>query len=374
MDRDHAILSASSASKWLNCTPSAQLEEAIPDYDTPYSQEGTLAHEIAAIFLKGPVHPNAELEVLRMSPFWFKAMEGYCIDYVDFIDGEITHTIAEYEAIEKQVDYSAFAPDGFGTVDYLHLSEGVLRVFDFKFGKGVPVSAEENPQTRLYALGAVDMLIDLFDIQTVHIYIVQPRLENYTAETLSVKELLAWGDGYVKPRALKAWEGAGDLITGDWCQFCKNLPTCSAKAAEALEMAKYEFAEPSTLPVEDLAEIHEKASAISAWLNKVSDYIYKEAVGGKSIPGLKLVEGRSNRKWSDPDKVKAVLLEYFKEDEITNTKLKGLGDIGNLMSKDEFDERVGKYIIKPAGAPVLVPESDKRKELNSLAQAIKEFS
>lgn len=389
--RAHALLSASGASRWMKCTPSARLEEEYPSQSSVFAQEGTLAHEFAETILRrlmGQIDENvylATLENLRSSELYTDEMEEQVQKYVD----HVIESYAEAKSItpdalmliEEKVDLTHYIEDGFGSCDDVIIADNLLIVEDLKYGKGVRVDAQDNSQLKLYALGALRRYEMHYDIETVRMSIIQPRLDHISTWEISAKDLVAWGETVVKPTAKKAYAGEGEFCAGDWCRWCKAAPKCKALADFSIEVAKTEFintenpkeSDPSSLSDEELTELYLKIPIIEIWINRVSEYMLSSAVNGKNFKGLKLVEGRSVRAWKDTEQVEQVLKEQLSEDEIYNKKLQGIGAIEKLLGKAKFNELLGDLVVKPQGKPTLVHESDKRGEIG-LTSAKNDFA
>lgn len=357
MTRKHAILSASAAHRWLACTPSARLEEKEPEQVSAYAEEGTEAHATAEALLK---------EYLETGKIDKTGINYYILSYVDFVVERINAAKNPVVLIEQRLDFSPWVPEGFGTGDVVIISDGTLEIIDLKYGKGVPISAENNPQIRLYALGALNLFGYLYDVETVVMTIVQPRLDSITTEEMTAQELLDWAEEYVKPRAKLAWEGAGEFKAGEHCRFCRVRQTCRARAEYNLELARYDFKKPELLEDHEVAEILDRAEELARWAADVQEYALTQAVHGKKWPGYKLVEGRSVRRITDEaqavEKLKAAGLA---EDDIYKKSLVGVTALEKLLGKKRFNEILGDLVEKPPGKPTLVPENDKRPEINS---------
>ena len=387
MPGTHALLSASSSKRWLSCPPSAQLAALFPEETSPAAEEGTFAHAFAELklrkmFLK--MRPSAykkRLNELIEDPHYSVGLEEYISDYVDLVAERYSEATKRCKDpvifLEQSVDYSDYAPGGKGTADVLIISDGLMDVIDLKFGTGVPVEAQGNPQIRLYGLGALAAMDCLYDIQQVRTTIAQIRLSHVTSEEMTADDLRKWGEGYVKPRAALAAESKGDFCPGDHCEstFCPARYKCRARAEYELQLAKYNFADPALLSDEDMAEILSRATDLNKWASGVFAYAETEAVDhGAQWPGFKLVEGRSNRKYADELKVAAALeAAGFPEAAIYERKLYGITAMEKVTGKKKFAELLGDLVIKPPGKPALVPESDKRPALDSVAQAQKVF-
>lgn len=384
-ERAHALLSASGASRWLNCTPSPRLEEGFANESSSFAEEGTLAHEFAELILKGLVYPHKQEEIAtEITPL--KADKNYSDEMLDFVQVHIDYVLEQFaEAkrktpdaillIEQKVDITHLIEDGFGTCDVIIIADGVLEVIDLKYGLGVRVSAEDNAQLKLYGSGALEAYDLMYDIHTVKLTITQPRMDSISSWEISAEGLRQWGEEVVKPKAQIAYAGEGEQVTGDWCKFCKASPRCKAQADKALELAKLDFAEPMLLTDAQLVEIYGQSPQISKWLTAVTDYLFKEALAGKKWDGYKLVDGQNRRGWTDEAKAKAILkkLQVLDLEEYTTTKLKGIGDIEKLVGKKVFPTLLGDVVAFKKTSPSLVPESDKRPALG-LDQAKADFA
>lgn len=386
-ERAHARLSASGSSRWMACPPSAELEKDMPDSTSVFAEEGTAAHELSEIFL---LHEIGEISKrarsVRLNKFkrenehYSQSMEDYVQSYVDVVMERVNEARATTPdalvLIEQRLDFSAWVPEGFGTGDVLIMADDQVEVVDLKYGKGVPVSAVDNPQMRLYGLGAYDRYSLLYDIDKVRMTIVQPRLDSVSTETLTADELLGWADNEVKPKADMAWAGEGEFQPGEHCRFCKVAPTCRARAEENLAMAEYDFEEPKLLSNEEIAEILAKTGELQKWAKDVEAYALEQAEKhGTKFSGWKLVEGRSNRKYTDPEAVAELLKEkeFAEADIYKPQELKTITALEKVLGKKVFSETLGSLIEKPPGKPALVVETDKRPELNSAASAEADF-
>jgi hypothetical protein len=382
----HAILSPSSASRWLVCSKSARLEEQFPDTDSDVAKEGTLAHKLAEIMLAHKLNMISDKEFsdafreIHGNVFYDEAMFDYCSDYAAFVIDRFEkakqHTSDATILLESEVDLRSYIEEGFGTIDNQIIADGVLEITDLKYGKGVPVSAENNKQMMVYALGALEAHDFLYSIKEVRMTIYQPRIDNITEWQVPVGYLKEWGDKELKPLAAKAFAGDGEFIPGEHCRFCRARATCRANGEKHMELAASEFAgiQPDLLSEETITEILGKADVIKNWLTAVEDYALKQAVTGKKWPGFKLVEGRSNRVYADEKKVATAVKKLgFKQDQIYTKKLLGIGAMEKLIGKTVFTEKLNGLVVKPEGKPTLIFESDKRPELDSTAAAIKDF-
>lgn len=362
----HSVLGASAADRWMNCTPSAQLTAGMEDEATTFAAEGTAAHALCEWKVRKALKMRAGRR--PTSDYWTDEMEEFTDDYRDFIMdlvGQAKLTCKDpVTLIEQHLDFSCYVPDGFGTGDFLLVADRELNVVDFKYGRGVAVYADHNPQMMLYALGALNLFDCLYDIEQVTMTIFQPRLSSISTWTISAEELYKWAEEVLKPKAELAAKGEGEFISGSWCRFCKARNTCRARAESFLELARMEFQPPALLSDEEVAEVMEKADELSKWASDVMTYAQAEAIeNGKHWDGYKLVEGRSVRKFSDEAKVEAAAKEAGYTD-IYNKSLITLTAFEKLMGKKTFADVLGQYVTKPAGKLTLVPVSDKRPEVS----------
>lgn len=361
----HSVLGASAADRWMNCTPSAQLTAGMEDEATTFAAEGTAAHALCEWKVRKALKMRAGRR--PTSDYWTDEMEEFTDDYRDFIMdlvGQAKLTCKDpVTLIEQHLDFSCYVPDGFGTGDFLLVADRELNVVDFKYGRGVAVYADHNPQMMLYALGALNLFDCLYDIEQVTMTIFQPRLSSISTWTISAEELYKWAEEVLKPKAELAAKGEGEFISGSWCRFCKARNTCRARAESFLELAKMEFQPPALLSDEEVAEVMEKADELSKWASDVMAYAQAEAIeNGKHWNGYKLVEGRSTRRFIDEKKVEEAAKGAGYTD-IYNKSLITLTAFEKLMGKDTFKEVLGSFVTKPAGKLTLVPVSDKRPEV-----------
>lgn len=362
----HSVLGASAADRWMNCTPSAQLTAGMEDETTTFAAEGTAAHALCEWKVRKALKMRAGRR--PTSDYWTDEMEEFTDDYRDFIMDLVgqakQHCKDPVTLIEQHLDFSCYVPDGFGTGDFLLVADKELNVVDFKYGRGVAVYADHNPQMMLYALGALNLFDCLYDIEQVTMTIFQPRLSSISTWTITAAELYQWAEEVLKPKAELAAKGEGEFVSGSWCRFCKARNTCRARAESFLELAKMEFQPPALLSDEEVAEVMEKADELSKWANDVMAYAQAEAIeNGKHWNGYKLVEGRSVRKFSDEAKVEAAAKKAGYTD-IYNKSLITLTAFEKLMGKKTFADVLGQYVTKPAGKLTLVPVSDKRPEVS----------
>lgn len=362
MNRDHAFLSASSAHRWLNCTLSPMLEKDIPDTVNEYTEEGTLAHEIAETILKHAIGTISDeehdriLQELKEHESFYEGMLEEVKVYTDYCLSKYGKVYVEYT-----LDLSPYVPEGFGTADCVVIHDHQIEVVDLKFGKGVEVSPKDNPQLMLYGLGALEAFDYIYDIEEVTMSVAQIRLHDVESYTMKAEDLRKWGEEVVKPKAQLAFEGKGETKAGEWCTFCKMKDRCKTRSQYLLESyEKYKGKE--ELKPEELAEILEKAKDIKKWLSDVEKYALDLALKGTDIPGFKVVEGRSNRIIVDPDALAKVLIELgYSAQEIY--ELKNITTLEKLLGKKKFAEISQEYVTKPEGKPTLAKVSDKRQEL-----------
>lgn len=362
----HSVLGASAADRWMNCTPSAQLTAGMEDETTTFAAEGTAAHALCEWKVRKALKMRAGRR--PTSDYWTDEMEEFTDDYRDFIMDLVgqakQHCKDPVTLIEQHLDFSCYVPDGFGTGDFLLVADKELNVVDFKYGRGVAVYADHNPQMMLYALGALNLFDCLYDIEQVTMTIFQPRLSSISTWTITAAELYQWAEDVLKPKAELAAKGEGEFVSGSWCRFCKARNTCLARAESFLELARMEFQPPALLSDEEVAEVMEKADELSKWASDVMAYAQVEAIeNGKHWDGYKLVEGRSVRKFSDEAKVEEAAKEAGYTD-IYNKSLITLTAFEKLMGKKTFADVLGQYVTKPAGKLTLVPVSDKRPEVS----------
>ncbi len=375
----HAVLSPSSASRWLACTPSARLEELFPDSAGEFAKEGGLAHELGETILRfktGEIKKAAyqrQSNVVMESNLFSAEMWEYADNYAVFVLEELNKSKAVTKDavlfIERKLDMTKFVPEGFGTGDAIIIADGVMKMIDLKYGKGVAVSCKENKQMMLYALGALEEFDLLYDIQSVQMTIYQPRLDNISTWEMSVTDLVEWATKELKPKAELAFEGKGTFVSGDHCRFCRAKAKCKALAEDSLEIEKYQRTDGALLSDTEVTDILNRADAIKKWLTSVEEYALKEAVEhGKKWPEMKLVEGRSVRTYTNQDKVAETLqANGYEAALIYKRSLLGITDMEKLLSKKGFEELLSDLVVKPQGKPALVPESDKRPEWSSAA-------
>lgn len=383
MPEIHAKLSASGSAKWLNCPGSISLEEQFPDSSSSYAEEGTKAHAL------GELKINLELGNITRNKYTreVKKLGEIPADMEDYIEGYKDYVIEQYNtrkagngsvtiAVEQRLDFSEYVPGGFGTGDVVIAYEGGIQIIDLKYGKGITVNAEFNPQLRLYGLGAVSEYDYLYDVDVLIYTIYQPRLDNVSTYIEKSDTLIKWGSEIVRPAAEKALTEDAECCSGEYCDkgFCKARAVCRAYNEKRSELARYDFIRPNKLTNEEIADILEIAPKIKSWCEVVESYALDRALQGEKFPGYKLVEGVSRKKYSDEKAVISVLFEngYAIED-YTNRKVKSITELTKLLGLERFNELLGTLIVKPKGKPTLVPETDARPELGSTASAIADF-
>lgn len=370
--QEHAMLSASSADKWLHCTPSAWLESLHPDETSEYAEEGTLAHAFAELQVrKAFIEPmntrtyNTRLNKLKKHPLYNDEMIKCSEEYLDYINSIVlSYAFTPYVALEKKLDYSVFAPGGFGTGDCIVLGGDTLHIVDYKHGKGIKVEAENNPQMGLYALGAILEYLLTFSIKNVIMTIVQPRLNNISQWSISAEDLINWGNDTVKPAALLASKGEGPFCPGTWCDdhFCKLRAVCRARADSYLEIDNCNQAVPPIISDAEVSAILKRAAGIQKWIKQLESYALNALLSGKEIDGFKAVAGRSARTFDDIDTVIDLLTSNgIEESLLYNRTPATLTAIEKILGKKKFDELLNSHVCFPQGAPTLVPITDKRE-------------
>ena len=370
-EKGHALLSASGAHRWLNCTPSARLEREFDDNSGEAAAEGTAAHALSEHKLRRALKLRSQKPV---SKYDSDEMDNYTDGYVEFVLEIIEQAkqtcIDPKVLIEQRLNFSKYVPDGFGTGDCLVIADGTLHIIDFKYGQGLLVEAEENPQMKLYALGALEIFDGIYDITSVAMTIYQPRRENISTYTIFKESLYQWADEVVQPLAQLAFDGNGEYCCGDWCRFCRAAVKCRARAEEKLKLTQLEFALPPLLTDAEIEDVLAKLDELTAWASDIRAYALEAAIHhGKHWNGFKLVAGRSNRKYADEDAVAetakaAGYRDIYRQSLITITEME------RLMGKPKFNEILGGLIEKPPGKPSLVPLSDKRPAINGTSAKI----
>lgn len=383
MPTKHARLSASSAFRWINCPGSVALSDQCPaPASSSYADEGTLAHAIGELKLRyvndeiSKRQLNAKMKPLLQNEYYCGEMEEATGYYADAVIEALEAAGEDAELmIEQQFSLDRWVPEGFGTSDAVVIGGGVIQVIDLKYGKGIKVDARNNPQLRLYGLGAANLFDSLYDFDTVRMTIIQPRLDHISTEELPLSELLAWAEDDVKPRAQMAMDGTDYTAVGDWCRFCPAKAVCRKRAEYNLSIAKDDFRNPPLLSDEEIGDVLRRADELQHWVKDVGDYALEQALAGKQYDGWKLVEGRSVRKYADDLKVaEALKAAGYDEAMLYERKLYGISAMEKIVGKKRLTETLGDLIIKPAGKPVLVPESDKREAINTAEAAKADFT
>ena len=381
-ERKHAILSASSAERWMVCTPSARLEEDFPDSTSGYAAEGTLAHEICELkviqkFGTKPPTPakfKKMLAELKKNELYQAEMDGYTDEYLDFVSSAV-HSFSEppHVAVEQKLDFSSYVPDGFGTGDCIIIGGDTLHIIDFKYGKGVPVSAFNNPQMLLYALGAYLRYSALYKVDKVRMTIVQPRLDNFSTSETTTVVLLAWAKA-VAMLAEMAFKGEGEYKSGELCRFCRAKAVCRARAAFNMAIEPEIVRPPATLTETEIGAFLTRSADVVKWATDLAEYALAQCLAGAEIPGWKAVEGRSNRAWIDQDKAFELAQENGVEEAMLwERKPVTLTRVEELMKKKVFAEVMVDVVAKPPGKPALVKESDKREAITLRPSATEAF-
>ena len=369
-NRLHAVLSASSSARWLACPPSAQLCAALPDTVTDYALEGTCAHELAEYKVQ-KLLGNPAFNPTENLDFYDAEMEDCTDSYAQYIAEQLANLQEPIVLVEQRLDFSRYVPSGFGTGDCVIVADSVLTVIDFKYGKGVAVSAEHNSQMMLYALGALELFDALYDIAEIRMVIFQPRIQNLSECTLPLSELLHWAETELKPKAALAARGEGAFSAGEHCRFCKRKATCRKRAEYNLQLAKYDFAMPDKLTDTEIEMVLATADQLTAWVADVKEYALRQALSGKQWHGYKVVAGKSNRKYTNPTAVAAAVQAYGKNP-YKEPELLGVTAMQQLLGRTQFEALLGNLTEKPQGKPTLVPCSDKRPEWSTAQEDFNE--
>lgn len=364
---NHALLSASSSHRWLHCPPSARLCEGYDDKGSNFAAEGTDAHALCEYKLRTALGVEAKDPTEDLS--WYDAeMEESANGYVAFVMElieEAKKTCPDpVVLIEQRLDYSRYVAEGFGTGDCVIIADGTLHIIDFKYGRGILVDAYMNSQLLLYSLGALELFDCLYDIDTVSMTIFQPRRGNVSTYTLPKADLYEWADTVLAPTAELAWSGEGEYHCGEWCQFCKAKADCRERANANMELAKYEFKQPPLLTDEEVEDILGRIDELIAWASDIRDYALQAAISGKHWTGYKLVEGRSNRKYTDERAVVAAVRAAGYDP--YEHKVLGVTAMTTMLGKKQFNDILGGLVTKPQGKPTLVPDSDKRPAMTNI--------
>lgn len=369
----HALLSASASKQWLNCPPSAKLCAEQEDRASPYAQQGTDAHELCEYKVLSALG-KSERDPTENLEFYDAEMENCTEEYRNFVLEQLEDAKKLCKdpivLVEQRLDFSKWVPEGFGTGDCLIVADDVLHIIDFKYGLGVLVETEHNPQMMCYALGALDIYDGIYDIKTVKMTIFQPRRDNVSTCTMDKETLLTWADNVLAPTAKLAYAGEGEFKAGDHCTFCKVKATCRKRAEYNLELAKYDFEMPAKLEDTEIAAILPRVDDLVSWVNDIKEYALQKALSGTKYDGYKVVEGKSNRKYTDECAVASAVTDAGFDP--YEKKLLGITAMTSLLGKTKFNELLGGLIEKPQGKPTLVPETDKRPALNTAKDDFKE--
>jgi hypothetical protein len=371
----HAFLSPSSASRWLTCTPSARLEANFEDSSSMAAEEGTFAHALSEFYILSFLNriddsvKKPMMESFKANSFYNSELEEHCRNYVAEVLSVYSKTPNAFIDVEIKLDLTDYAPESYGTSDVVIVTEKVLYLIDLKYGKGVQVEAKENKQLMLYALGALKKYELLFEIDEISMCIYQPRLNNYSSFTMSTKDLLAWGKK-IKPLAKKAYEGKGTYVAGSHCKFCKAKASCKTLAKKNFETVAKFPKDANALSDDEIAHILDNALEFKNWLTSVQEFALVEAKQGKKWPGFKLVEGKSNRILTDATGAIEAIEKEGHKDYMTKPELLGLTALEKIVGKSLLIP----FITKPAGAPTLTREDDKRPAINSQEAAVAAFT
>lgn len=366
----HALLSASSSHRWLHCPPSARLCETYEDKGSDYAAEGTDAHTLCEYKLKRALGIKSKNPVSNLR-YYSEEMEdcadGYAAYILELVESARQSCKDPAVLIEQRLDFSKYVEEGFGTGDCVVISDGTLNIVDYKHGQGILVEADGNPQMMLYALGALELFDGIYDIDTVSMTIYQPRRDNVSTYTVFKESLYQWADEILKPTAELAHAGNGEYQCGEWCQFCKAKHECRARAQRNMELARDDFKRPPLLEDDEIESILDRIDEFISWASDIKTYALQAALGGKQWDGWKLVEGRSNRKYTDESAVAeaataAGYTDIYRQSLITLTEME------KLLGKKKFAEVLGNLIVKPQGKTTLVPEGDKRPAISTSAK------
>lgn len=379
----HALLSPSAAHRWLRCTASPRLEEGMEDKSSVFAEEGTLAHAYCAKKLKTSIGLPTDDEDTEIAELSGKYHTGEMDEYTDTYHSIVMAKLAEARKrtsdamllVEVRLDFSRWVPEAFGTADAVIIADGTMEIVDFKYGKGVKVSAEGNPQMMIYAIGAYEEFSLEYDIRDIRMTIVQPRIDNLSEATISVTELMRWANDTLLPRAEEAYKGGGKREPGEWCQFCKVKSRCEALATYCVDtVSKGET--PGLLTKEEMERsILPRLATIKTWLSGVEEYALSQALSGVRYDGFKVVEGRSVRRITDEAAVIELLTGngYDRQSVVKPEEIRSLTELERLVGKKTFTSLCGDYIEKPKGKPTLVPNSDKRPEINTAEDDFKDI-
>jgi len=384
MPNAHALLSPSAAHRWIHCTPSVRLEEGVQDQGSDFAAEGTLAHAIASrkiLETLGRPHDEQDKEIEELRErYYSEEMEGYTDTYRSIVLEKFNEAKTRSKdaqlLVEVRLDFGAFLPDAFGTADAVIIADDLMEVIDFKYGKGVKVDADHNPQMMIYALGALDEFLLDYDIKRVRMTIVQPRIDNLSECGMMVGELTAWRTVSLKPAAEAAFAGTGDQVPGEWCQFCKVRSVCTAIAEKARQVCNEDFREARLISDEDIPGLLPLLPVLKGWLEDFASHALQRALDGATIKGYKLVEGKSNRQITDSDALLGALLVkgYQRDVLLRKPELRPIGELEKIVGKKAFAEIGKPWLVKPQGKPTLAEESDKRPVWKPKESADEDFN
>lgn len=365
MPGTHSALPPSSSSRWIACPPSALLNAKAPDTDSSYARQGTDAHELGAYKIEKALGHRVRDPTDDLT-YFDEEMAENTDSYAEFVMEQVAEAKQSCPdplvLVEQRLDFSRWVPESFGTGDCVIVADDVMTVIDLKYGVGVIVNAENNSQMRMYALGALNLFESIYDIQRIRTIIYQPRRDNISIAEITKEELLRWADEVLIPAAELAAKGEGDYQAGAHCQFCKVKATCRKRAEYNLQMAQYDFAVPDTLADDEISMILDRADTFIGWVNDVREYALQQAISGHEFPGYKVVEGRSNRRYTNSDAVAAAVTEAGYDP--YEKKLMGITAMTKLLGTKKFNALLGALVEKPAGRPTIVPVSDKRPAWN----------
>ena len=373
MPDKHALLSASSSHRWLHCPPSIRLGEKFENKSSDYAQQGTEAHSLCEYKLKAALGRRVRDPTKKLS-FYDKEMESCADSYAEYVLEQVAKAkdvcADPLVLIEQRVDFSHYVKEGFGTADCVIVADKLMHVIDYKHGMGVLVEAEENPQMMCYALGALNLFDDLYDIEEIRMTIFQPRRDNVSTYKISKEDLWLWAENVLTPAATLAYAGEGDFSCGDWCRFCNAKHVCRKRMEYNMQLAQYDFKAPDILADEEIEVVLSKVEELVSWAADVKEYALQLALRGKAWSGWKLVEGRSVRKYTDAEAVamavKSAGYNPFEE------KILGITAMTAVLGKKNFEEIVGAFIERPQGKPTLVPMADKRPALSTAQEDFSE--
>ncbi|WP_296813838.1 DUF2800 domain-containing protein [uncultured Megasphaera sp.] len=381
----HAFLSASSAHRWLECTAAPKMEAKFPATKSTFAEEGTLAHSIAELKLRAyAVEPMSQsvvkeqMDMLRTNELYQPEMDGYTESYLDYVkEILLSYPTKPYIVVEKRVSFSDYVPRGFGTADCLIMTPNEVHVIDLKYGKGVPVSPTNNPQMRLYALGALAAYQLLYNFERVHMHIVQPRLNAYGQETMTVKALTRWAEDVVIPKAKEADSDDGKFNPGEWCKFCRAKAQCKARAEKYAAMVEtaHEKRDMTMITMPELGKYLEAAKLLKDWVEDIQEYGLSCGLKGIHVPGWKVVEGRGSRAFTDADAAFETLIKSGIDESVLYERVPlTLAKTEKAIGKTLFADLVGSYVEKRPGKPTLAPTSDKRPPMKLTQNAADVFS